>query len=76
MNAYQRALAVNPLHPDALNNMGNAMKGVADFTAAETFYRKAISVRPNFGGAHSNLGNLLREKNDITGALHHYQLVS
>ena len=61
MESYARAIAQQPDHVLALNNLAVALRGKGRFTAAEVAYRRALAVQPDNAGLHSNLGNLLRE---------------
>jgi tetratricopeptide (TPR) repeat protein len=57
--ALERALALNPVHPAANNELGILARERGDFNAAEAAYRQAIAGDPDYALAHYNLGVLL-----------------
>ena len=57
--AYQRAIALNPTHANAYNNLGVLLRGTGKPVEAEAAYRKAIDIEPQFIDAYHNLGVLL-----------------
>jgi tetratricopeptide (TPR) repeat protein len=58
-DAYRRALAINPLHARALNNLGQLVERRRDFEAAAAEYRRAVDAQPTFRLARFNLGRAL-----------------
>lgn len=73
VEAYERALALQPDHAHAHNNLGNAMKDRGLVEDAVKRYREAIRLRPTFAAAHSNLGLVLKERGDVRGATRCYE---
>ena len=57
---YQEVLALNPRHPEALNNLGATFYKLGRYTDAEEVFRRTIRIYPDFADANSNLGILLR----------------
>ncbi len=57
---YQEILALNPRHPEALNNLGATLFTLGRYAEAEDFFRRTIRLHPDFADANSNLGILLR----------------
>lgn len=57
--AVQRALAIDPMHAEANNQLGILLREKGDFAAAEEAYRRAIESRPEYVLAAYNLGVLL-----------------
>jgi len=55
LDAFDRALALNPDNADALNGKGVVMTTKRDYDQAVQFYRKAIDADPRNAGFHSNL---------------------
>ena len=56
---YQRALALRPDYPDALNSLGSALQSLGRLTEAEERYAEALARRPDFPEALGNLGTVL-----------------
>jgi tetratricopeptide (TPR) repeat protein len=56
--AYRRALAVNPRHAEAHNNLGNILPRGALAEAIDS-WRQAIALRPGYPEALANLGAAL-----------------
>ncbi len=52
------ALALNPNHPAALNQLGMLLRKNGKFLEAEAAYMKAVTVNPDYALAHYNLGVL------------------
>ncbi len=53
---YEKALALNPKYPEALNNLGTVYYGQQDYHRAEKYYQKAIRLKPDSASFFSNLG--------------------
>ena len=58
INAYNKALVVNPGYSDAYNNMGNALKNQGKLDEAIAAYNKALSLKPDYAEAARNLVKL------------------
>ena len=56
--ALDTALALDPNHPAALNQMGMLLRRNGNFLEAEAAYLKAVTVSPDYALAHYNLGVL------------------
>ena len=52
------ALALNPNHAAALNQLGMLLRRNGNFLEAEAAYMKAVTVSPDYALAHYNLGVL------------------
>jgi tetratricopeptide (TPR) repeat protein len=59
--AYRRALAAEPRHPDAHLNLGRLLHEAGELEAAETHYRAAVEIAPDDAGARYNLGVVLED---------------
>jgi tetratricopeptide (TPR) repeat protein len=57
---YRELLALNPRHPEALNNLGATLSRLGGYSEAEEIFRRTIRMYPDFADANSNLGLLLR----------------
>jgi len=69
---YNRALAVQPKHAEALSNRGNALKALQRFDEALASYDRALSARPDYATGHSNRGAVLSEMKRLPEALAAY----
>ena len=57
--AYLRAIAVNPLHANARNNLGQLLERDRDLEGAAAQYREAVAAQPRFRLGRFNLGRML-----------------
>ena len=57
--AYRKAIAVNPRHAEALNNLGELLERQRKIEAALDSYRRAADSRPLFRLARLNVGRML-----------------
>ncbi len=57
---YQELIALNPRHPEALNNLGATLFRLGRYSEAEEIFRRTLRIYPDFADADSNLGTLLR----------------
>ena len=73
--ALDAALALDPTHPVALNQMGMLLRRNGNFLEAEAAYLKAVTVSPDYALAHYNLG-VLNELylQRLEAALHHFEI--
>lgn len=58
-SALDQALAIDPSHPAANNQLGILLREQGDFEGAEAAYRRAIDADPGYALADYNLGVLL-----------------
>ncbi len=73
-SALDAALALNPNHAAALNQMGMLLRRNGNFLEAEAAYLKAVTVSPDYALAHYNLGvlnELYLQRLDV--ALQHFE---
>jgi tetratricopeptide (TPR) repeat protein len=71
--AYGRALRIDPVHPDALVNLGRLSHEDGDLTGAEARYRAALAADPDHGLARFNLGVALEDRGQIDAAATAYR---
>ena len=61
LDAYWRALKIQPENATVYYHSGIALKAMGKISAAEATWRRAIAIRPDFHEALNNLGLLLME---------------
>ena len=71
MNAYDRALRVDPAKIDALLNCGTLHYEDGNFEKASEYFVRAISTQPDNALAHFNLGSVLEEVGNVQAARKH-----
>jgi len=74
IEAYQKALELNPEAAGALVNLGTIFYRQRQFAEAETYYREALEADPEYPLAQFNIGNLYDELGRLDEALDHYRL--
>jgi len=74
IEAYQKALELNPGAAGALVNLGTIYYRQRKFADAETYYRDALEADPSYPLAQFNIGNLYDELGRLDDALEHYRL--
>jgi tetratricopeptide (TPR) repeat protein len=73
LEAYRRALELEPGHADALVNLGRMLHAAGSPEAAEAHYRKALAARPDDDTAVFNLGVALEDLGRDKEALAAYE---
>jgi predicted O-linked N-acetylglucosamine transferase (SPINDLY family) len=71
--SYERALALKPEFPDALNNLGAVYLSKRDRDKAEELYKRALSADPNHADTLVNMGNLNQAEGHLDDAIKFYQ---
>ena len=74
-NLYQCILEAQPMHLDALNNLGLLLHQLGKLADAEINCKKAIEIKLDFAEAHFNLGNILFTLNRLGEAELSYKRV-
>ena len=69
------ALALNPNHPDFLNNMGTCFYLLHKYSEAEKYFRKGLEIDTKNLHILNNLGNLKRETYRIEESIEYYKKV-
>ncbi len=64
----RQILTLHPDNPETLNNLGTALAGQGQSTAARAAYQQALTLRPDFAEPHNNIGNLALEQGDLASA--------
>ncbi len=73
VQAYERAVALDPRSTGAMVNLGTAYFHRRKWAEAERWYRRALEADPTYALAHFNLGNLYDELDNRTAAIAHYK---
>ncbi len=73
LEAYLKAVELDPQSAGALVNLGTLYFNTRDFTRAEQCYKQALEVDPEYALAHFDLANLYDERGQRNPALEHYQ---
>lgn len=72
---YEKALALQPVLPVILNNMGYSRYMLGDWDSAEKFYKKAVLNNRSFERAWRNLGLLYSRKQNYDEAVNAFAQV-
>ncbi|HSG48542.1 MAG TPA: tetratricopeptide repeat protein, partial [Longimicrobiales bacterium] len=73
IDAYRRALELDPSHSDAHLNMGRLLHEAGRIEEAEEHYRRAVSADPESARAFYNLGVALEDQSAAAAAMEAYQ---
>jgi tetratricopeptide (TPR) repeat protein len=73
LEAYRKAVELNPNAAGALVNLGTIHYHLRKFEQAAEYYEKAIAADPKYALAHFNLGNLRDEQGQVEKAYEHYR---
>ena len=73
IDAYGRALALDPEHADALLNVGRLLHEAGELDAAEARYRAAAAADPSSARARYNLGVVLEDRGQTAAAMAAYR---
>src|SRR5436853_939819 len=74
IEAYERALCVDPQRVDALINCGTLLYESGNLTKASEYFRRALAADEQNSQAHFNLGSVLEEVGDVDAARKHLRL--
>jgi tetratricopeptide (TPR) repeat protein len=74
VEAYERVLASNPNHVDALINLGMLSYDGGDLEKAVACFRRAVGLEDDNAVARFNLGSVLEEKGELEEARQHLRL--
>jgi tetratricopeptide (TPR) repeat protein len=69
IEAYKKALALNPDSAVAFYNMGNVLKERGKLEEAIEAYNKALVFNPDYADAHNNIGNVLQDQSKLEDAI-------
>jgi tetratricopeptide (TPR) repeat protein len=74
VDAYRRALELDPRHADAHVNLGRLLHEAGELRGAEVHYRLALAARPEDPTAAYNLGVCLQDRGNRGPAIEAYAL--
>ena len=69
IEAFQKALFLNPTDADTHFNMGNALKDQGKLDQAIRAYSISISLNPETAAPYFNIGNILKDQNRLEEAV-------
>lgn len=70
---YQKSISLQPVYPEAYNNLGIIYQVQGQLKEAKEFYEKAVSLNPGYARAYHNLGVLYEAENNKEKAIELYQ---
>jgi len=73
IEAYQKAIEINPNNAWAYNNMGLCFYHKKEYDKAIEAYQKAIELDPNYARAYNNMGLCFYHKKEYDKAIEAYQ---
>ncbi len=73
IDAYKRAIQLNPGLVEAYNNLGNLFEHLNLYPKAIESYQRALSQMPDSPLLHRNLAVVFEKAGDTSQALHHYR---
>lgn len=74
IEAYNRALALDPEHDDSYVNLGRLQQDQGELSAARAAYQRALDINPHNAIAAFNLGTVFEDLEQGDDALQAYQL--
>ena len=72
IEAFSRALTIQPDYADAYNNKGLVLKDQGKLEVAIKAYNKALAIKPDHADAYYNMGNALQEQGKLEEAIEAY----
>ena len=73
IQAYQKAIELNPAYVEAYNNLGIIYQEAGDLDRAFQVYQKATEINPQYEKAYNNLGIILHLKGRLEEATAAFQ---
>ena len=70
---YQKAISIQPAHPNTYFNMANAYNARQDLNSAIHYYKKALKYKPDYIKAYINLGIAQNNNGDLSSAMATYE---
>ena len=75
IDIMREALALNPNHPNFLNNIGTCFYMLHKYSEAEKYFKKGLEIDNKHLHILNNLGNLKRETSKIEDSIEYYKKV-
>ncbi len=75
IDVMKEALALNPNHPNFLNNIGTSFFMLHKYSVAEEYFKKGLEIDNKHLHILNNLGNLKRETYKIEESIEYYKKV-
>lgn len=75
IQAYRRAVQVDPRFVEAWTNLGYAYRKLKDYTRSVEAYRRALDLRPDYAPAHDYLARTYLAMGNREGAMRHYEIL-
>ena len=75
IEAYKKALLLNPNYADTYSNMGTVLQDQGKLEAAIEAYNKAIALKPDYAVAYNNKGNAFKDQGKLDEAIEMYNKV-
>jgi predicted TPR repeat methyltransferase len=72
IEAFSRALTIQPDYADAYNNKGLVLQEQGKLEEAIEAYNKALAIKPDHAGAYNNMGNALKDQGKLEDAIEAY----
>ncbi len=69
---YKNAIEIQPIYPEAYNNLGVVYEKTGDTPSAESCYLQAIRQKKDHANAYYNLANVNKSKKDFDSAIENY----
>jgi len=73
IDAYGRAISIEPDYAEAHKNRGNALQEQRKLEEAIDAYNKAISIEPDYAEAYNNMGVSLKDCGNLDEAINAYK---
>jgi protein O-mannosyl-transferase len=73
IEAFEKAIELNPTYADALHNLGFTYLKTGDLEKAEEYFEKTIVINPNIPQAYYHLGIVKYELGDKQKTLEHFE---
>ncbi|MGL6281902.1 MAG: tetratricopeptide repeat protein, partial [Microcoleaceae cyanobacterium] len=70
---FQKALKIQPHHPDIYLMLGNCFYELQQYEQAIQVYQEALQVEPNSPEIHANLGSIFVNRKQFDQAVHYYE---